>query len=140
MHSSPVAGAAGQPDTTGPPRQATLMTSTPTAYLTWRCYTFGRTDVLELAGDCDIATVASLRQTVVEALGHCPAALIVDLTHVRFCDAGSAAVLLSAGQRIPLVLVGAEGIVARVFEILDPGRALMRQPSVAEAARHLAPD
>jgi anti-anti-sigma factor len=116
------------------------MTSTPTANLTWRCYSLGHTDVLELEGDCDVATVSSLRRTVVRALGQGPSALIVDLTHVRFCDAGSAAVLLAAGQRTPLVLVGAEGIVARVFDILDPGQTLMRQPSVAEAARHLARD
>jgi anti-anti-sigma factor len=116
------------------------MTSTPTASFASRCYSLGHIDVLELDGDCDVATLSSLRHTVVGALGQGPSALIVDLTHVRFCDAGSAAVLLAAAQRTPLVLVGAEGIVARVFDILDPGRTLMRQPSVAEAIHQLAQD
>jgi anti-anti-sigma factor len=116
------------------------MTSIPTATLTSHCYSLGHTDVLELDGDCDVATESLLRRTVVGALGQGPSALIVDLTHVRFCDAGSAAVLLAAGQRTPIVLVGANGIVARVFDILDAGQTLTREPSVAEAARHLVRD
>lgn len=114
------------------------MTDTSVTTLTSRCYSLGHTNVLELVGECDVATVAYLRQTVVGALGQDHAALIVDLTRVPFCDAASAAVLLWAGQRTQVALVGMKGIVARVFQILDPGRTLTRRPSVTEAVRDLA--
>ncbi len=58
---------------------------------------------------------------------------------MEFCDAGSAAVFLMAGRQTPLVLIGAHGIVNRVFDVLDPDGTLSRSESVAEAVDRLAP-
>jgi anti-anti-sigma factor len=115
-----------------------MMTNTETAILSCRSYSLERVEVLELAGVCDIATREVLRHTVAGALEPAPKALIVDLSGVEFCDAGSAAVFLTAGRRTRLVLIGAHGIVNRVFEVLDPSSTLPRSESVAQAVTRLA--
>lgn len=115
------------------------MTDTETALLSCRSYALDRVEVLELVGVCDVATREVLRHTVNGALEPAPQALIVDLSGVEFCDAGSAAVFLTAGRRAPLVLIGAHGIVNRVLDVLDPRRTLSRSESVAEAVTRLAP-
>ncbi len=114
------------------------MTNTETAILNCRSYSLERVEVLELVGVCDLATREVLRHTVTGALEPAPKALVVDLSRVEFCDAGSAAVFLTAGRRTPLVLIGAHGIVNRVFDLLDPARTLSRSESVAEAVDRLA--
>lgn len=114
------------------------MTTTETATLSCRSYFLERVEVLEIIGVCDIATREVLRHTVAGALEAAPKALVVDLSGVEFCDAGSAAVFLTAGRRTPLVLIGAQRIVNRVFDVLDPGATLSRSGSVAEAVTRLA--
>lgn len=77
------------------------MTNTETAILNCRSYSLERVEVLELVGVCDLATREVLRHTVTGALEPAPKALVVDLSRVEFCDAGSAAVFLTAGRRTP---------------------------------------
>lgn len=84
--------------------------------------------VLELSGESDIATVPALQAALVAAV---PAAggaetLVVDVSGLTFCDVRSAMLVLEAGRTVQTSLAGAQGVVERVFDLVDTHSALAR--------------
>jgi anti-anti-sigma regulatory factor len=79
----------------------------------------GPTGVLVLSGEADIATLAMLRRELdlLTTADHADAE--VDVSDLTFCDVASAHLLLTAQQRVPLVVRGATGPVKRLFDLLD---------------------
>lgn len=84
--------------------------------------------VLELSGECDIATLEVLQAALVQAVPAARArtALIVDVSALTFCDVRSAELVLQAGRTVRTSLAGAEGVVKRVFDLVDTSHALAR--------------
>ena len=84
--------------------------------------------VLELSGECDIATLDALRTALARAvdMARDRQALIVDVSQLAFCDTRSAVLVMQAGTAVTAALAGAEGIVRRVFDLLDPSCILAR--------------
>lgn len=92
----------------------------------------GKLWVLELFGEADWRTRRRLRAELGHAFTGLPRALVVDVAHLDFCDGGSAGLILDAARRTGLVLVGADGIVERVFDCLDPGHTMRHCATLAE--------
>jgi len=67
--------------------------------------------VVELSGDCDIATARALRDGLAQALDDPDRGLIVDMSRVSFCDGESAATILVAGSGRRLAVVGVSGVI-----------------------------
>lgn len=102
-------------------------------------YDLGGFRVLDLTGDCDLATWAMLRDGLAAALAGRSVSLIVDMSHVKFCDGHSMAMILNLRRRTArLAVVGLESATRRVFDVLDPTGEVLRYRSVDAAARHLA--
>jgi anti-anti-sigma regulatory factor len=101
-------------------------------------YHLGAFRVVELSGDCDIATAQALRDGLAQALGDPDRGLIVDMSRVSFCDGESAATILVAGSGRRLAVVGVSGITGLVFDILDPTEQVPRYRSVDAAAWSLS--
>lgn len=101
-------------------------------------YNLGCFRVLELSGDCDIATEPVLRNALMDVMAAPADAVIVDMTHVGFCDGASAAWILAAGQVHRLVVSGVGIGALRIFDFLDPDQQVHRYPSVDLAAWSLA--
>lgn len=103
-----------------------------------RHYDLNRCRVLELCGEFDLATEPELRAGLELALASGPAALIVDLTRVGFCDVGCARMILAAARRTYTAVVGLSGAAALVFNLIDPTEDLTRHRSVKAAAGTLS--
>lgn len=103
-----------------------------------RHYDLGTFRVLELAGECDLATSEEFRTELADALAAEPVALIVDLTRVGFCDSNCAWRILDAAHHARLAAVGLGGVAGLVFDLLDPTEDLPRNRTVADAAWRLA--
>lgn len=104
----------------------------------------GASWTLELCGEADIATLALLTQELAQLAATNPSGAVVDVTHLVFCDVGSAELILAARRTCPLSVIGATGTVKRLFDLLDalqkqrlprhqtgshaPSEALMRTP------------
>ncbi|MDX6222204.1 MAG: anti-sigma factor antagonist [Frankiales bacterium] len=77
--------------------------------------------VVCVAGEIDIATVPDLRDALETALHQNDPRVILDLTGVSFCDSSGLALLVATRRRLPdgapLRLVGAQPMVARVFQL-----------------------
>lgn len=106
--------------------------------LTISGYDLGRFHVLDIAGECDMSTEADLRTALDEAPTAESGALILDLSRLAFCDGACAAIILAAGQGTDLVVTGAAGVTARVFDVLDPTETVPRHHSVDTAAWSLS--
>lgn len=106
----------------------------PAGQLQVRSRAHGLIQILELAGECDLASVEVLR----EALDANSGDLVVDLTAVTFFDAGSAGLLLAAAHRSRVVVAGSIGITARLLDLLVPRAVLPRYTTVAAALEALA--
>lgn len=91
--------------------------------------------VLELRGECDLAVQASLRSALLAALDTEPQTLVVDLSHVTFCDIACARELFTAASRVRLTLAGQRDVVQRLFDTIDPNRRLSRHPTLTAALR-----
>lgn len=103
------------------------------------CYDLGRFRVLDLTGDCDLATWAMLRDGLAAALAGGSDSLIVDLSHVAFCDSYSTAMILNVRRRTArLAVVGLNSATRLVFDLLDPTGEVLRCRSADAAARYLA--
>ena len=102
------------------------------------CYRLGAFRVLELSGDCDIATAQALRDELAQQLVDQHQGLIVDMSRVSFCDGASASAILTAGSGRRLAVVGVTGTPGRVFDILDPTEQVPRYRSVDAAAWSLS--
>lgn len=77
---------------------------------------------IKAAGEIDLAVHDQLQRALDAALQKVPTRLRVDLSAVTFLDAGGSGILVRAACRareagIPLYVVGAAGLVARVLEI-----------------------
>jgi phosphoserine phosphatase RsbU/P len=112
--------------------------STPDTLLL-RGYTMGTVRVLQLTGECDLASRPALAAGLAAATSGGPAALVVDFTNVTYCDASSAGLLIALAGRVPVVLAGATGAPARVLDLLAPRAVLPRFHSVAAAVGALTP-
>jgi sigma-B regulation protein RsbU (phosphoserine phosphatase) len=104
-----------------------------------RGYTMGTIRVLELTGECDLASRPALVAGLAAATSAGPAALVVDFSKVTYCDASSAGLLIALAGRVPVVLAGATGASARVLDLLAPRAVLPRFHSVAAAVGALTP-
>jgi anti-sigma B factor antagonist len=80
----------------------------------------GQTVRLSVAGDIDLATVASLEERAASALERAPGELVLELSGVEFCDSTGVAALL----RVRNTTVGSgrgfrmEGVAAGVKRVL----------------------
>jgi anti-anti-sigma factor len=95
--------------------------------------------VLRCAGDLDVAAVAPMADAVRRALADHPAALVLDLDGVHFCDTVGLRVLLSAAGRArnqgcALALAALRPAVADLLVRVCVDRAL---PSYADAGAAL---
>jgi anti-anti-sigma regulatory factor len=96
----------------------------------------GQCQVLEMAGECDATAYTSLREMLATPWVSRAEVLVVDMTHLTLVDAGCIELLLGAtsAQR-KVVLVGSSGAVARVLDIVDPARHLVRADPARSASR-----
>jgi anti-anti-sigma factor len=107
---------------------------TPRPTLAHSVYDLDHCRVIELTGECDVATSEHLRTMLCDALPEPPVDLVLDLTHVTFMDAHSTSILLSTTGSHSLAVVGASGIVARVLDLLDPNHRLTRGHRLPDTA------
>jgi anti-anti-sigma factor len=96
-------------------------------------YDEGPIRVLELYGECDLATGEVLRTALTDALSSNPTMLVLDLTKLEFCDASCAGLVFNAGQQTKVVLAGLAGVVRRLFDVLDPDQQFARFATVGAA-------
>jgi hypothetical protein len=106
--------------------------------LALRGYESGGIRVLELVGECDLANADALAHSLGDALTTHPDTLVVDLTNLTYCDAGSAGQLIDVAGLVPVVLAGTTRGPARVLDLLAPRALLPRYPTVAAALAALA--
>ena len=86
---------------------------------------------LELSGEADIATLPMLREELAEGLRVNRARFVIDMAGLRFCDVGSAELIMSVSRSSSVSLSGVAGMVKRVFDLLDPEWLPTRDVSVA---------
>ena len=101
----------------------------------------GGARVLELHGECDLATQSLLQRALAQALsarGHRP--LILDLSRLEFCDVGCTRMVCEASRQGRVALAGASGIVGKLVGLLDPDQRVPRYDDVNDALTSLAPD
>ena len=82
-----------------------------------------------LRGELDCGSAAALVATVSHAVDGDVGLLALDLDELSFCDAAGVTALLcvqahAARHRTKVAVHGARGIVRRVFEIVELGRAM----------------
>jgi anti-anti-sigma factor len=85
--------------------------------------------VMTLVGEADLGTRDELELGLAYALSQHRKALVVDVSALDFCDSRCATTLIEANCNAPgteMVLLGSNGIVNRVFDLLDPGWTLAR--------------
>ena len=74
---------------------------------------------LELSGEADIATLPMLTEELAEGVRVNRPRFIIDMAGLRFCDVGSAELIMSVSRRSPVRLTRVTGLVRRVFDLLD---------------------
>ncbi len=85
--------------------------------------------VMKLAGEADLMSLAELVQGLTQALSTDRGVVVVDVAGLDFCDSLCATAVIEANCNAPetqVVLVGAHGMVGRVFDLLDPAETLAR--------------
>lgn len=98
----------------------------------------GRLGVVDLSGECDIATEHRLRDAIAEALSASTDMVIFDLKDLAFCDSAGVLRILRAARARHVVVSGAGGCVERIFELLDPLGDVARYPTLDLATRATA--
>ncbi|MGE5291728.1 MAG: STAS domain-containing protein, partial [Micromonosporaceae bacterium] len=71
--------------------------------LRFSAYIHGRYTVAALGGELDIACAPTLREQLLGVLRPDANRLVIDLSHVTFCDASGLAVLVGTGRRARLL-------------------------------------
>jgi STAS domain len=89
--------------------------------------------VLQLTGEADLATRSMFEEELAEAVAMHRERVVLDVTRLRFCDVGSAELVLTTARTTPISLAGAAGPVKRVFEMLDPLERAPRYRSIWDA-------
>lgn len=79
----------------------------------------GRTWVLELSGEADIATFGLVRMVVAQMATVTDECIAVDVGNLDFCDVASAHLITTSRGTTPITVWGATGSVKRVFDLLD---------------------
>jgi anti-anti-sigma regulatory factor len=89
--------------------------------------------VVELYGEADLATWGLLQDELDRAAQMDRDTVVLDVTHLRFCDVHCAQMILAAAATTRMIIAGASGPVGRVFEVLDPAQRMPRYRVLAEA-------
>lgn len=89
-------------------------------------YDDGAVWVVELFGEADINTRHTLEGALSAGLSKGRMTVVLDVSNLSFCDSACVEAVLEANADGCLVLAGASGTVARVFEILDPFHTVAR--------------
>ncbi|HEX6237426.1 MAG TPA: STAS domain-containing protein [Acidimicrobiales bacterium] len=92
--------------------------------------------VVRLRGEYDLTTRAALQDALDRAIAHGDGDLVVDLSQVRFLDAGSVGIILQAREALrtrscSLTLRSPRGITRRIFELCDLTHLIDDGPSHA---------
>lgn len=107
-----------------------------------RSYSRHGVRVLIVAGDLDIAVRGAWKAALFEALATARVGLVVDMSSVRFCDAGSTGLLAAAARhdrkRRRVAVAAPRRAVTRVLDILVSPSVVPRYPTVTEAVAKLA--
>ncbi|GAA3979840.1 hypothetical protein GCM10023085_72630 [Actinomadura viridis] len=98
----------------------------------------GPVTIAALDGELDIATAPALLDGLLALLRPGLRLLVLDLSHLWFCDAAGASVLIGVRRRamllgIPLRLAAPRTRVARVLNVTGLDRTLAIHPTLAEA-------
>jgi len=93
--------------------------------------------------EIDITNANDLRAAVLEAAGHGPGTLVVDMTRTRFCDSAGLHVLVSAHRRAlaeggAILLVISGGAVLRILTLTGIDGVILNFASLDEALAHAA--
>ncbi|MBO0708811.1 MAG: STAS domain-containing protein [Candidatus Dormibacteraeota bacterium] len=94
--------------------------------------------VVELRGELDISSAASLRERLLDILADHAHSLVLDLSRLVFIDSTGLSVLVAAERRAQelggtLSLVGPQKIVARVLRVTSLDKHFPIFPTVGEA-------
>ncbi|GAA0280697.1 hypothetical protein GCM10009527_091270 [Actinomadura nitritigenes] len=100
--------------------------------------------VAALQGDLDMLTAPALRDRLLELLHPGQGILVLDLSHLWFCDAAGIAVLISAWHRalalgVSMRLAAPRSHVAKILDDAALGHGLATYPTVARALKQPAP-
>ncbi len=92
-----------------------------------RLHARGRSTILSLCGECDLATRGQLQVEFTQALaGGVEHLLILDLSRLDFCDLGSARLIYEASHADRVVVTGMSASMSKMFDMLDPDLTLSR--------------
>ena len=100
--------------------------SNPSSALAAVHYDDGAVWVVELFGEADLSTRPTLECALTRGLSKGRGAFVLDVSNLTFCDSTCVTAVLEANVDGCLVLAGARGTVARVFDILDPQQSIAR--------------
>jgi anti-anti-sigma factor len=97
-----------------------------------------RHTLIEVHGELDIATTASLRNRILTLLKDTTTPVIIDLSGVGFCDASGLALLVGARRRarlhgLSVTLAAPRPNVAKLLRITGLDRAFTIHPTLASA-------
>jgi anti-anti-sigma factor len=100
--------------------------------------------VVRCSGEVDMTSAGALRETIGDLLGRRPAALLIDLTGVRFFGSTGISALVAAQEQadaggVPLVVVATTRPVLRPLQVTTVDRILTLHPSVDEALDAVVP-
>ena len=86
--------------------------------------------LLKLAGELDMASAETLRETVDRVLANSPRRIVFEISELEFMDSSGIAVLISASNNVEKVeLRNAQPIVRRVVEVAGLTAILWLEPS-----------
>ncbi|MFD0898869.1 STAS domain-containing protein [Actinomadura sediminis] len=100
--------------------------------------------VAALHGELDLVTAPALRDGLLALLHPGQKILVVDLSHVWFCDAAGTSALISAWHRalalgVSMRLAAPRSKVARVLDDTAPGHGLQTYPTLPRALQQPPP-
>ncbi|MEV7088312.1 STAS domain-containing protein [Streptomyces sp. NPDC093085] len=98
----------------------------------------GRSEVVTVAGELDHHTAELLREPLDDAVDRGRVRLVIDCSHLEFCDSTGLNVLLGARLKAEAAgggvhLAGMRPVVARVFEITGADAVFTVHASLADA-------
>jgi hypothetical protein len=132
-----------QPEVASLPLEASVsaITSEPCLPLLVIRYDRGGTRVLELSGECDLATRQQLENALAQALSTRDLdPLVLDLSRLEFCDVGCTWLVCEASRQGRVALAAPAGIVGKVVGLLDPAHRVPRYDDVNDALASFAAD
>jgi anti-anti-sigma factor len=94
--------------------------------------------VLTVAGELDIATTAVLRDRITAVLSDGTKPVIIDLSHVEFCDASGLSLLIALRRRADLrgrtvALAGPRPMVRKLLRVTGLDRSFAVHATVSDA-------